>query len=504
MQRMPSNGFGRGTRMFTPAWPAWYASVLQANSGVFPSNTLYSVGARWDDATNSFNAKEVWPEGTYAGGSLLYAGTDGTFPPMVNAYGGSVYVPELGKFGTMVFGNTGENVIQEQLALWSISNDAPAYDVFQNPSYQLTASAATAAGASWYYNVADYNALAPAKQMPWSAGTGNLQTTWASAWDKTFPVGIANWVIPAKVGISELGSQRPISFRYNGNVYIPPAMTGISAGAILVNDASWHGPFNGNRGPIPDGVTPAQWFTDLWPSGRQKFWIYALNVQTKVWTAIVPVPDFIENSHNYNIAHPYAFVDTAAKRVYYTGGQAGNLVLTYVDFSAGISGVTMGGPTAVAGAGGSDFSSSHSNIDLFIGTSGVLNGAKLYYYKNGNNRLGVLDLVANTCYDLVLANPPPTSGNWWMALDQANAMVYITIKDPVGNTVTLWKFAIPSTPGTAASYTVIGPTTVNMNGVTLETALGNAPYGHRHQLLPGLGVVLLTQRYGNMLAFRPN
>ncbi|MBP8301000.1 MAG: hypothetical protein KA020_11580 [Planctomycetes bacterium] len=478
------------------ARPAWAAAVAAGNR-------LYEVGKRWDDAAHGVNAKLVFPEGTNGGG--LYSGTDGTFSAFHDSYGGAVFVPDMGPHGAMVFGGTGEGIIAEQLAMWRINDDDPAWDVFQQPSYQLTAGAAASAGASWYYNPTEYAALPALKKIPWSAGTGSPEGAWEATWDRTFPIGRAGWIIPGLCGDSELGNSRPMAFRYNYPVYIPASMTGWGAGAIVINDRSWHGSFGGNSGP-PLGVSAADWYVagNVWPSGRKKHRLFAMNVVTRQWSVIGTIPDFV-NSYIGNIQQPYAFVDVAAKRVYYTAAYAGHECLYYADFSAGAGAVTMSGlpVSLIESDGQADFSQSHSNADLFVGATGTaLAGKKLYFFKNAFNRLGVIDLVGNEKIDLNVSSPPP-AGNWIFSVDHANARVFITVKKSGTNTVTCTKFDIPSAHGTAGAYTLT-TVSVDMNGITLEAAAGDIPYGSRGHYLDSLGgLVLLTQRYGKTLAFRP-
>jgi hypothetical protein len=494
----------------TPSVPQWYRDILTANGGTFPTNKLYEVGKRWDDPVDGFNVKEraIWDtfDTTYGGG--LYNGTDGTFSVLHDAYGGSVYVPELGAYGTMVFGSTGENVIIEQLESWSMSDDDPAWNVFQAPSYAQTAAAATTRGASAYYSPGDFAALQASKPgniAPWGPGTGDTETGggWNVSWDRTFPVGRGGWIIgtgpgnTGKVGISELGNNRPMSFRYNTNVYIPPAMTGTGVGAILVNDRSFHGWFAGSRGPQV-GITPSQWFSDVWPSGRQKFYLYAMNVQTKAWTPVIAIPDYIDTTAQSYANVAAGFVDPTTKRAYYFGVNSGTVVTYYADFSAGIAGATVSGVTPILGAGGA-WMGGVSNTPLFVGTSGALTGRKLWYYRTAGGHLAMYDVVANTAYDLNVASPPPSLGvGWMMGVDQANARVYIMDRSASGITVS--KFDIPSAPEVAANYS-ISTTPVNMNGLTPET-VANGPYGDRNYFIPGLGM-FLNPRTGKMLFLKP-
>ena len=62
----------------------------------------------------------------------------------------------------------------------------------------------------------------------------------------------------------------------------------------------------------------------------------------------------------------------------------------------------------------------------------------------------------------------------------------------------------PSDPTDAANYTVTSTACTFDTGVSLESGKeGSWQYGERGQYLPTLGVVLMTQHTGKMLAYRP-
>jgi hypothetical protein len=154
----------------------------------------------------------------------------------------------------------------------------------------------------------------------------------------------------------------------------------------------------------------------------------------------------------------------------------------------------------MSGDGG--FSQSQSSSEMFIGTAGSLAGKKLWYFKNGFGRLGLIDVGENTIYDLDVTSPPP-AGTWRFSTDQQNARIFISVVDFSGNTVTSTKFSIPDTPATAASYS-LSTTSVSMNGVTMESATQGYAYGERAKYISSLGgVILINQRFGKMLAYRP-
>ncbi len=471
--------------------PEWAQQVV-ANPG-----KLFDVGgpASAMCQEDSF----VWPETTFGGG--LYHGTDGTFSAFWDAYGSMVFVPELGPRGTLVFGGTGEGVIAEQLACWDAGAASPVWAPFQHPKYATSDSQAAAMGTTWYYNPAECEALKasnPSRIIPWAPGTGAAEGDWQLGWDKQFPVGRAGWIITGKTPDSELGDHRPMAFRYNYPQYVPPSMTGWEAGAIITTQRAWGGSFNGHNGP-PYGVTPADWFTSAWPSGRRKHWAHAMNVKTKQWSVLpAPVPDFV-NSYQ-NLLVPEAFVDEARKRVYYTANHNGKHSLYYCDLSDGIAGATWSGPAPMADAAEGGSSHSHSNGAQCRVASGPNAGKLLYYLKDGFNRLGLIDPQAMVVHSLNVANPPP-AGGWQFGYDAATNRVHITVRS--GSSITCSQFEIPDDPANGAAY-AISTESIDLNGVTLEAATLGYPYGARgryHSQLGGL--VLLNQRYGKMLAFKP-
>jgi hypothetical protein len=67
-----------------------------------------------------------------------------------------------------------------------------------------------------------------------------------------------------------------------------------------------------------------------------------------------------------------------------------------------------------------------------------------------------------------------------------------------------YRFTIPTDPTVTGNYSV-SMTQIALNGIPLEAAGDAAPwlYGERTKYLDSLGVILLTQRYGKMLAYRP-
>lgn len=465
-------------------YPEWRTAMVDTDK-------VYAIG----DLPSVAEALIDWPA---AGAeNQLYAGTDSNYVYMHYGYGGSVYVPEIGTHGAMVFGTTGEAIFSEQLTSFTLSADMPTWTMFQQPLYATSEAEAITMEASWYYNQATYDALVisdPDRIVARGAG----ESDFAATWDAAFPVGYANWIIREKVGESCLGNSRWHSFRYNMPRYIPPSMTGTSNGAIVVtNRGPIHGPFS--QGQYPDGVAIADWFSDVWGTGRRKYYLFAMDVVTKVWQRLAtPVPDFT----GFNTASlPVSCVDESTSRIYYLAGNSTNFATFHADFSAGLSGMTMSGPTNLTdSAGGPAVSEGTSSVF----TQNHPTGKRLWYVKeeNATPSLLCIDLAANTMRRLSITGLPSNSAWWSMGYDSANNRIFITTKAASG--VSYYKFIVPTDPTDAANYVITSATCTFDTGVTLESGSeGSWQYGDRGQYLPTLGVILMTQRYGKMLAYRP-
>jgi hypothetical protein len=474
----------------TSLLPAWRA-------GMGAVNTLYEVGYAWNDATHGLVPKYVWPE-TDKGG-YLYSGTDGTDSAFHAAYGAGILVPELGTYGTMVYGATGEGVIIDQLSSWALSDANPEWNVFQQPVYVTTEADAITANADWYYNPTAYGALDAAYKVP---ENDVAMAAWIAAWDKNFPIGWRNWVMRRKYRTSLTGNNRPHFFRYDMPCYIPPAMSGGSAGSIIVNSrGTIYGPFP--QGPFPTGGSAIDWYEDIWAT-RRKHYLWAMNVQTKVWTRLPnSLPDM---SPGYDaLIHPMSVVDTANKRVYYSSYIGSDLATYYANFSAGQAAMTVTAPSALTAVGGGadcDFSTNHV---FCVPQSGALAGKRLWFFRSnaGPQRLGLIDLDANTVRTLYIPELP-VAGEWWgWAYNAASNRVYIITKSTASG-VKCYHFVIPDNYTNAASYAV-SLQTISLGGVTLEAEADAKvwQYGQRTCYHPALGVILMTQVYGKMLAFRP-
>lgn len=468
--------------------PAWLASMNAPN-------TLYGVGEIPSDV---LPGRIQWP-GAGANNRLESGGSDNNPLYLTSGYGGSVFVPELGPWGTMIFGATGEHSVTEQLLSFGLSEDSPSWRFFQQPLYATSAAEADTFNADWYFNQAEFDAMASWQKLEYNADS-QTSADWLSTWathGKSFPIGYDGWIARRKYGAGAgstlLGNTRPHWFRYSMPCYLPPSLTGDGAGALLVNSqGTIYGPYN--SGPIPSGASDADWYAERWPSGARKDWLYAMNVETKEWTRLPePVPS---SSSVYGVAYPQSAVDAANRRVYYvTNG--GNWALYYADLSAGLRGMTMAAPTDLINTSGE--TAVLYNSILCVPSAGGLAGRRLWFFQDAvSSALILIDIDANTMRRLPVANLP--GGNWRFGYDQANNVVYLTTVD---SAVNCSRFVIPDDFTNAAAYSV-ETLSLNMNGHSVEAGANLSGYGQRSMFLNGLGVILVPMKTEQLLAFRPN
>lgn len=464
----------------TPAW----------RTAMTVTDKVYEVGGLPSVLSSSI----TWPAAG-AGNFLMNGGGDGNAYRLHASYGGSVFVPELGTYGTMVFGRTGEATIDNQLTSFPLSDDTPAWSWFQQPDYQVSEAEAITAGSDWYYSEADYAALPSGDKIDVVG-----EATFSATWDGTFPVGYKNWIARRKHQGSITGNSRPWFFRYNMPRYIPPAMTGTANGAIVVTmEGTKYGPFGQN--PTPTGAVASDWFADVWPSGNLKNYLYAMDVQTKVWQRLAtPIPDYTAGSGETLL--PVSCVENATKRVHYLTISGTNRALYYADFSAGLAGMTITTPVAVTDSTGGAAPDLDSNSVLCEVVGGALGGKALWLMKDSGTTPAMLmiDLADGTYRKLTIASLPTDSEWWGFAFDQANTRVIITTKSSAGG-VKSYRAVIPTDFTNAAAWS-FAMTDVVLGGVTVEAG-GSWQYGDRSKYLDDLGVILMTQIDNKMLAYRP-
>jgi hypothetical protein len=459
------------------------------------TDTVYAVG----DLPSVLLGKITWPAAG-SGNFQFNGGGDGNATYMQNSYGGSVYVPDLGSYGTMIFGRTGEATFDAQLTEFAVSEEAATWNMFQQPLYAVTSAEAASINADCYYSVADYTALPAGNKI------GLDYAAWYAAWDKSFPVGFGSaWVMRQKIqNVSFLGNEMPHWFRYNMPRYIPAAMTGTGTGAIIVNSrGTIYGPFA--QGAKPDGVTDAEWYADVWGTGRRKHYLSAMNVSTKQWTKLTTaIPDF--TGYEGDVSSPHACVDLANKRVYYSTYNGSTNALYYADFTSGLAGMTMNGPTNLTEINGAGMDQGGNSV-LCVPTSGPNAGRRLWYMKNYDGELLLIDIDNGTIRSLAVSGLPADAAWWYMTYRAStNELIISTVS--LADGVRSFKVVIPTDPTDEGSYGTMSMTTLAFApGVAIDVgeATNRWSYGEITRYLDSLGVILLPQAHtATMLAYRPS
>lgn len=476
------------SRQVTNAMPAWRTAMSATDK-------VYTVGGLPSNAGTEL----VWPAAGQ-GGVLMSGGGDANTSMMHYSYGGSVFVPDLGTHGAMVFGATGEGSIHPQLTQFTMSEDAPRWRMFQQPDFATSLAQANARDADWYWSPSEYAALSSSLKIDIVG-----ENAFAAAWDgTTFPVGYKDWIARRKAGPSILGNNVPHFFRYNMPRYIPASMTGTGAGAIITNTrGTQYGPFS--QGPMPAGTTPeGRWFADSWGGGsdRRKHYLFAMDVQTKAWQRLTnTLPDF---AGYVDLASPYSCVDTQNKRVYYSTYNGSNHALYYASFASGLSGMTIVGPTNLTDLASGPGMSQAANCVLAVPTSGPNAGRRLWYLRDAGATpaLLLIDIDNNTLRKLTITGLPSAAEWWCFAYRASTNEIIISTKQPSLGLAKSYRIAIPTDPTSAAGYSVTATTLTLDTGVTIED-VGGWQYGERNAYIDSLGVIFFTQRDQRMLAYRP-
>jgi hypothetical protein len=490
-------------RQVTNAYPAW-------RSAMSATDTLYEVGAVPGTTALTYTS----PGSAGMRGYSSEVAVTGQFAQQLDAYGGAVWAEDVGgAYGSMLVMSTGENQIMEQIAAFSLSADSPAYTWYQQPGYSTTLAAAQAADADMYYcgtGHADYTVLTTAQKIESHADEFAWLTAWRAA-GRPFPVGWYGWIFWRKPVSFSTGSGSPWCFRYHANQYVPASFTGTGDGAFIANQHNAYGPWQA-WAPAFNVITDTEWAAEVWPgTSRRKFGMHAMNTRTKVWQRLssVYVPDMSFGSFT---TYTHSARDDNMKRVWYkgTGG------IYYLDLSNGIAGATMSTATSYSGTGQSPFGEGNGAL--------VWNdpqGRKLWFFQSANaaNTLIMYDLVAQTGTALDLSSrglSPPAKPGAWPAYYPYVPM--LGGYDPVDNKVHFvnmqrggpahcHSFTVPTGDVTnTANYTVSSRQLSLGPGVSYASGSNTVPvwgYGDRMKYLPALGVCLVPQGAGKMLAFRP-
>lgn len=490
------------SRIVTNALPAWVSAVAA-------TNTLYPIG----QVTSVLDSLITWPGGTAI--PNMDGGGDATPAQQHRGWGGSWYVEDVGAHGAFVFGRTGEFTMENQRTALMISDDAAPWAMWDQPQVARTSSEAVSMDADYYYNAADYAAIQAARghagiiygNTPGSPNTA----TWAdSVWDGAFPVGLplnpqTGWIQRRKLTGNNFGNGAVARYRYNYNVYIPAGWTGTGAGALITNPWNFGGPYqSGYQNPV-NLTDLSRWYAEVWPSGQPKLYLGHQNAQTKARALMtVPLPDAAKP---YSVGDRHCWKDSANKRVYYlTRGAPSGYSVTYADFTAGISGVTFTGPTALTRVGGVDFDMSDSANSAV--TDGHPSGRRLVYGMIASTTasdLWMIDVDNLNMYRLT-----SLSGLTWQSSEPNLAFSYdaannrMIVVEMAGGEVYTHVFAIPSDPTNAANYTVTRTQLTKASGATVDSNLSVRFFGDRCKLITSLGgLIVLPMQSNKPLVFRP-
>ncbi len=460
--------------------PAWRMAMTQ-------NDRLYNVSAAEPDQANS---SIVFPGGVVPYGfttNELYA------RDVISGYASGVLVEDVGGlYGTMIYGTGGHTRIQTQLLSLSISDDSPTFGWFQQPQFETSAIN----GAEIYYNRAEFDALPTNRKTGNGVETeGDMTAAWLAAGGQ-FPMGYEGWIFPKKLIYGQLGRNNPHGFRYMAPCYLPIAMTGTGAGGYLVVEAP-QGPFA--QSWIPAG-SKASDLTDpsaLWPSGNRKWPIWCKNVRTGAWTRL---QGFQPDYPPYGFIRQHTAVSRSQKRVYVSVDVgSGTTAYWYIDFANGIANATVSGLVAPA----TQVAPNRATPGAF--TEGHPGGRHLWYWPDLENPAGFVlqDLDSRTQARLNIGQglSVPASSEPGMQYDATNNRIFI-IQNYGGSVIKYRSVSIPSDPLNAAGYVVSTEKTLSVDSsVSIQ---GFTHFYGKVRFIPELGVILIPQEAGRMLAFRPS
>jgi hypothetical protein len=460
------------------------------------TNTLYRLTTR--TPYSDLNPKIVWPGGSRP---TKYGQNDQDAVTVHYGFGGAVHAEDLGPYGTMVYGGTGEDTFAQQLSSLTLDEDNPEWEMFQQPFFCLSDAEAITEDADWFYDPTTASGLATNRKMDNNYLIPN-------DWDGAFPISISTqgWVLRRKAKMT-MGRNQPHIFRYNMPCWIPASMTGTGSGAILVNTDAFAGPYRGNNGKpanvgMSETFTPTQYCADVFGDGTQKNFVFAMNTSTKAWTRLDAAP--VPSLSGGEITRSHSFVDRTGKRVYYKIGE----YIYYLDFTGGISGVTIstpelctlvGTPIAVDYDAGAAMCEGHPTRRLMYlkgrgGTSAAMNSLQLIDLDNAEIHQLYLEgygLDFNSRNDI------------GFGYDAANNRVLMTWRTGAG-AMKLGQFVVPSDPTTASNYTVTTTTLSLASGVTIESGMTfQCRFSDHGVYHPLLNVILWQQNQEAPLAFIP-
>ncbi len=496
---------GAGVFAGREGFPAWRAAMVA-------TDTLYRLTTQTHSPP--LGSSIVWP-----GGSRPTRYGNASDSVLIHySYGSAVWVEDIGTYGAHVYTGTGEDVFSDQMSYIALDADSPVWAWWQQPYYALNSTEAAAQDADWYYDPTAADAVTAIRRITKQPGGYEL----SASWDQVFPLAIrtdgggpsgGGWVQVRKAERT-MGNNRPLAMRYNAPCYIPPSMTGTGAGAIITNDDAFSGPFIGNNGRPANVGNPSEgrtwnnapYWADVWPSGNQKLFCRAMNTQTKVWTRLDNAP--LDAPTGADTVRNASFVDRTNKRVYYRTGNA----LYYLDFTAGLAGVTASSYTTMSvtnpGFGG-DYSFNAAHCP----TEGHPSGRRLMYFVNSTgssslnekNCLRMVDIDNGVVHVLDLYPRGLDFGgrdDLGAGYDPVTNTVYFVGPNVANTAIKYWAFVVPSDPTVAANYTVTSTTLAFASGVTKEAIAYHLHFGRHCQVISSLGVIIWQQKDEAPLAFR--
>lgn len=413
---------------------------------------------------------------------------------IMSGYSSGVLIEELGgAFGTMVYGTGGHTRIQNQILSLNLSEDTPNFGWFQQPYFETSA----VNGAELYYNRTEFSAL-PANQKTGDGGgtEGTLTAAWRAAGSK-FPMGYEGWIFPQKIIYGQLGNNHPHGFRYMAPCYIPATLTQWSSGAYLVIEAP-QGPFA--QSWLPEGATTEDLVhsSARWPSGRRKWPIWAKNVQTGIWSRLPG--GFQPDYQGYGFIRQHSAVARDQRRVYVSVDEASaTAAFWYIDFSAGFSGATVSGLLRPS-----------TSVAPLRGTTGVFtdghpDGRHLWYWPDLLSPTGLImqDLDQVRQVQLAIGNGLSIgSGEEPGMFYDATGNRLVIVQRKSDGTIRYRVIQIPADPYQVSGYQVSAEKTLELDPSVVVS--GYTHFYSKMKYHSQLGVVLVPQDRGRMLAFRPS
>lgn len=457
-------------RITTNALPAWRQAmtvtkrlyVVSSNKpgdavGLTPNPVPTHFG---DNATGSFGA-----------------GWD-----VMSGYSSGNLVESIGMHGTMVYATGGHTRLQNQMLGLPISNASPAHEWFEQPNYQT----ADVNGANLYYD--------PSSSVQTVGEDG-------ATWNRAFPVRFGSWVFPRKLTDGSMGNGVPHGLRYATCAYVPPNVSG--SDPLLVCILGPQGPFA--QAYRPANVTDAEWFDAawVWPSGRRKWPIHALNLRTRSWSRIGIQPDI---NGIGGFAASAIQVDAGSRKAWVSIDGS-----TALHFSLDFTAFPSTGEVAVGGVVTPAASIAPNRYSQGALTSGSPNGDLLWIWSSlsSNTALVIQNLKAGTNHTVDLSS----KGLWLpigleklgFSYDKDANRIIVVVPDgnpaSLANGIACWELTVPPDFTNAASWTVTKTVLTTDAAVPTLTGLTMAEFYGKTRYLPWLGVCLVPF-HTTMLGFR--